>query len=529
MAAQSVLDSLHPQSGDGNSQLLLRFLASAGSGALLSFSYTGNDLAIFSWVSVAALVLVVLSGKGWTAYVSGFLHGLFFVVFSLSWIGEVLALHGGLSKTGGFALLLLFGVAWGVLSGGFCWCVNIAAQRSLNVACLGVPFLWVAWEFVRTHLPEIGFPWNLLGYPASYNLAFLQLTAVTGIFGLSLLVAAFNALLVWVVLAKDTEPRKRVVLFGTVAGLLLGIYFAGPQWVPRDAANHTARSVQLNLPEAEGVVPDWFAEHRTDMEDIVAFSLIPSAANPDLLIWPEAPAPFSFQNAVFAQRAANIAVQFGHPFLFGTIEWKEPAGTPANVRARFVPYNSALLLDARGLRAFSYDKAHLVPFGEYEPFPLIHQVVSSVSSEVGGFHKGIQHNVGQLGNHKFAAFICYEAIFPGEVREFARNGANLFINISNDGWFGTSAAAEQHIRMARVRAVENRRWMIRSTNSGITASIDPYGRIHNPLERDVRAAVDLKYDFRTDITIYTRFGDWIAWLSLGISAILLFATFRKAK
>ncbi|HMI52329.1 MAG TPA: apolipoprotein N-acyltransferase [Candidatus Saccharimonadales bacterium] len=526
MSTPGWLVSLHSPSNH-KKLTCVRLLVAAASGALLSLSYTGYYLSIFAWTSVALLLLAALSARPRAAYACGFLHGLFFVLTSLSWIGEVLALHGGLSKAGGFALLLLFGTAWGVLSGGFCWCVNRLARQSLGLACVGAPFLWVGWEFARTHLPEIGFPWNLLGYPASGNLAFLQLTAATGIWGLSLVVAAINTLLVWVAFAKSPALRWRAAAFGAATATLVGIYLAGPSYVPRAGASHTARSMQLNLPETEGIVPDWFGAYRADMEEIVTLSLARSAATPDLLIWPEAPAPFSFQNAVFAQRASSIAVAFAHPFLFGTIEWKQPEEAAGGL-TRFAPYNSALLLDAQGRRAFSYDKVHLVPFGEYEPFPLIHRVVSSVSSEVGGFRKGTQHNVGQLGDQKFAAFICYEAIFPGEVREFAKSGANLFINISNDGWFGKSAAAEQHIRMARVRAVENRRWILRSTNSGITASIDPYGRIHSPVGRDVRAAVDLPYDFRTDTTIYTRFGDWAAWLSVLISAILLLTTFRKA-
>jgi apolipoprotein N-acyltransferase len=169
-----------------------------------------------------------------------------------------------------------------------------------------------------------------------------------------------------------------------------------------------------------------------------------------------------------------------------------------------------------------------VPFGEYEPFPLIHRVVKSVSSEVGGFAKGSKYAVAHLpGGSTLSTFICYEAIFPGEVRHFAADGAELFVNISNDGWFGHSTAAEQHLRNARVRAVENRRWMLRVTNNGITASVDPYGRIFSPLPPDVRAAVDLPYDFRTDETIYTRFGDWFAWLCVIVSFILLTSTFRK--
>jgi apolipoprotein N-acyltransferase len=136
--------------------------------------------------------------------------------------------------------------------------------------------------------------------------------------------------------------------------------------------------------------------------------------------------------------------------------------------------------------------------------------------------------VGHLpGGFTFGAFICYEAIYPEEVRRFAANGAELYINISNDGWFGRSAAPEQHLRMARVRAVENRRWLVRVTNNGYTVSVDPYGRIIRKLPVDVRGAADLPYDFRADKTLFTRFGDWLAWLCVLVSVILLAATFRK--
>src|SRR5204863_6813924 len=171
------------------------------------------------------------------------------------------------------------------------------------------------------------------------------------------------------------------------------------------------------------------------------------------------------------------------PFLTEAIEWKASVD-PSDVapHGSLVPYNSALLFDAQGQRVVVYDKVHLVPFGEYEPFPLIHRVVTSVSGEVGGFHKGNKYVVGQLpqGN-SFGVFICYEATYPGEVRRFAAGGAQLFINISNDGWFGRSAAAEQHMHMAHVRAEANRQWLLRAANNVLTASVDSYGRSFEPL------------------------------------------------
>src|SRR5260370_15619760 len=251
--------------------------------------------------------------------------------------------------------------------------------------------------------------------------------------------------------------RTAILGAGVVPALWLAFALAGPGLVPQPQAHHFARAVQLNFPEVESFPADWFQAHAADLDEIVRISLAPSAERSDLLVWPEAPAPFSFQDPQFAKVASTLAIQFGHPFLAGAIEWKPPVD-PSDVvpRGTLLPYNSALLFDAQGQRVFVYDKVHLVPFGEYEPFPLIHRVVTSVSSEVGGFHKGNKYVVGQLwrGN-TFGVFICYEAIFPGEVRRFAAGGAQLLINISNDGWFGRSAPAEQHLRIARAPPPEN--------------------------------------------------------------------------
>ena len=530
MPRGSWLTYLRPQAG-GEIPSGLRLVIGAASGAALSLSYTGLYLGIYSWVCVGILLLLLFGARPRVAFGCGFLHGLLFVLTSVPWIAAVLTLHGGLSVAGGWGVLLLIAIAWGILTGAFAWAVHRLSRRSIGLACIGAPFIWVTFEFVRARLPEISFPWNLLGYPAAANLGLVQLTTITGVYGLSFLVASFNALLAWTSASNALTLGRRIRYAAAATAILLISALAGPRLVPQAQAHHFARAVQLNFPEVESFPADWFQAHAAELDEISRLSLAPAAEKPDLLVWPESPAPFSFQDSQFAKIASTLAIRFGHPFLAGAIEWKSPVD-PSDVapHASLVPYNSALLIDAQGQRVFVYDKVHLVPFGEYEPFPLIHRVVTSVSGEVGGFHKGNKYVVGQLprGN-TFGVFICYEATYPGEVRRFAAGGAQLLINISNDGWFGRSAAAEQHLRMARVRAVENRRWIVRSTNNGFTASVDPYGRIFEPLPPDVRAAADLPYDYRTAETLYTRFGDWFAWLCVLVSVILVATTFRKAK
>jgi len=508
----------------------MRLFIAAVSGAALSFSYTGFYLSIYSWVCVGILLIALFGASPRVAFGCGFLHGICFVLTSVPWIAEVLAVHGGLSRAGGWGVLLLIATVWGAVNGAVTWAIHRLSLRSITLASIGTPFLWVTLEMIRSRLPEISFPWNLLGYPAAANVALVQLTTLTGIYGLSFVVAAFNALLAWSDAETKHSPRQRLAILVGAAVLVLVAMIAGPHFVPQAVANHSARAVQLNFPEAQDYPSDWFTQHASDLDELQRFSLAPSANHPDLLVWPEAPAPFSYQDRQFAQLASTLATRFQHSFIVGVVEWKpDPVSGGAAPHTVMAPYNSALMFDGQGHREFSYDKVHLVPFGEYEPFPLIHRVVTNVSSEVGGFRKGTKYSVGQFPTgYSFGVFICYEAIYPGEIRRFAANGAQLFVNISNDGWFGHSAAAEQHLRMARVRAVENRRWIVRTTNSGITVSIDPYGRIFRPLPADVRAAADLPYDFRTDKTLYTLFGDWFAWLCVLVSVILLALTFRKA-
>lgn len=531
MPGRNWLRYLQPHPGT-ETPASLRLVIAAVSGAALSLSFTGFYLAIYSYICVGVLMVVVFYTRPRVAFTCGFLHAVFFVVTSVPWIATVLAVHGGLSRAGGWGVLLLIASAWGVLVGGFTWCVNRLSLRSIELACIGAPFLWVTFEFVRAHLPEISFPWNLLGYAASANPALLQVTTVTGIYGLSFLVVAFNALLAWTDAATKPPVRRRMLIYGaSVAGLIVGMLVA-PRLIPAAEAHHAARAVQVNLPEAVSYESNWFQAHTTELDKIVSLSLTHDRQSPDLLIWPEAPAPFSPQDPQFAKLASSIAERFGHPFLAGVIEWRPPESHSAEGHAPQsgpVPYNSAILLDAQGQTRFVYDKIHLVPFGEYEPFPLIHHVVSSVSDEVGGFSKGAPtYAAGKLPNgYPFGVFICYEAIYGGEVRRFAAHGADLLINISNDGWFGRSAAPVQHLHMARVRAVENRRWLLRVTNNGFTAAVDPYGRTFQPLPPDVRAAADLPYDFRTDLTIYSRYGDWFAWLCVIVSVILIASTFWK--
>jgi apolipoprotein N-acyltransferase len=170
------------------------------------------------------------------------------------------------------------------------------------------------------------------------------------------------------------------------------------------------------------------------------------------------------------------------------------------------PLNSATLISPEGVPLSRYDKVNLVPFGEFVPWPF--GFAKHISTEVGDFAAGRQVVVSPIGEHSLGTFICYESVFPNFVRKFAAGGAEVLVNISNDGWFGKSAARMQHLSIVRMRAAENRRWVLRSTNDGITATIDSAGRLRGSLPLFTEATSYTGFDYVSGQTLYTRWGDW---------------------
>jgi apolipoprotein N-acyltransferase len=503
-----------------------RLLLSLVSGAALALAYADYNLPVLGWVGFAGLILCSLGAGLRLAAACGLLFGLVHYVISLPWIYTVLREYGPLPGWQAAGLLGLLSLAaatfWAVFAVLLAW----VSRRSERLALLAAPFLWVALEFLRTHLPDIGFPWNLLGYTASSSLALLQIVAITGIWGLSLLVAAYNSLAVWAVLSMWRAKGRSVftpaamVWMGTTVALIAVAAFGG-SLVPQAQPTRVAHLVQTSLPQSMSYTADWDIVHAGDMEELERISAEAGRARPGLVVWPEVPAPFSLQQGTFAERAARIARQAQSDFLLGIVHWKSSGNT---LRA----FNSVALLDAEGRQSFVYDKIHLVPFSEYIPWRDWLWLASDLTALISDFSSGTEYSVGQMGGGRFSVFICYEAIFPDQVRRYVGNGAELLINVSNDGWFGKSSALGQHLAMARVRAAENRRWLLRDTNTGETVSVDPYGRIVARLPRYDRGVLEAPYAFRGDRTIYTRWGDWVGWFSVAAAiAALLAAGFLR--
>jgi apolipoprotein N-acyltransferase len=230
---------------------------------------------------------------------------------------------------------------------------------------------------------------------------------------------------------------------------------------------------------------------------------------PEMLLWPEVPGPFYYYgDAHFRDLAARMARLAVSPFLFGSVAYT----------TRGEPLNSVVMLDEAGRLRARYDKMRLVPFGEFVP-PLFGWI-SRVTGEAGDFQAGSRRVIFETGRGAAGVFICYESAFADHVRMFARDGATVLVNATNDGYFARTAARAQHLLLARMRAVENRRWLLRPSNDGATVSIAPDGSLASALKPFEETAGRLRYGHVREKTVYTRHGDWFAWgcLALGLAA-----------
>jgi apolipoprotein N-acyltransferase len=285
--------------------------------------------------------------------------------------------------------------------------------------------------------------------------------------------------------------------------------------------------VQSNIPILDSGA--WTLDYLTQtLDSLEVLSVSPEhnkIGTPGLIIWPESPAPFFVTDLHVRSTLAKVARSTNSYIVAGSMGI-EHTGEPS--RQPDI-YNSAAVIAPDGAWAARYDKIHLVPFGEYVPFEKLFSFASGLTREIGTFARGQSRLPLQAGNTKIGTFICYESIFPDEVRQFAKNGAELFVNISNDGWYGEGGASWQHLNQARMRAVENNRWLLRDTNTGITAVIDPLGRVVAEAPRNQRTQLQAAYSLEEATTFYTRHGDWFPLACAIITLLgLLLRVFRSA-
>jgi apolipoprotein N-acyltransferase len=307
---------------------------------------------------------------------------------------------------------------------------------------------------------------------------------------------------------------------------------------PAVRADHAALLVQQNIPVSANWTPAYFQQTLSDLIDLseksaagASSAAVPAmsshASSPppqgkiELVVWPESPAPFITGDARFRAAMSGMARTTSSWVLAGSIGTATPL--PGETTSQM--FNSAVLIAPGGDWTARYDKAHLVPFGEYLPFPSLFSFAGGLTKEVGEFEHGTSRAALDAGGTRLGVFICYESIFPDEVRQFANNGAQVFVNISNDAWYGDSGAYAQHLNQTRMRAIENNRWLLSDTDTGVTASIDPWGKVVAKVPRKERTTLTAPYALTSATTFYTRHGDWFAYVCAIISLVALLSRF----
>jgi len=530
----------------------------------------------FSWIAVAPLIVAILRARApetlqlqlddqarllpatpWQGFVLGYVCGILWFAGTCYWIFDTMHRYGGLPIPVAALALILFCMYVGLYHGMFglllAWVagatvagakVGGSAATGSKIAAWGAsirrvlvaaPFLWVAVELARTRITA--FPWELLGYAQTGNFALTRIATFTGVYGLSFEIMLVNSVFAAAFLAA--KKRRKALLVAACAAVVL---LQMGQWLapPPVATDHTALLVQPDIPIQTGET--WTREYfQSTLHDLTAISLHPAGEKRgqryDLIVWPESPSPFYTNDPLFRDAVSELARQSGSwvvagsigitPAMDATMHANMHASTNSGGRSQI--FNSAALVNPQGEWVGRYDKVHLVPFGEYLPFPQVFAFAGGLTKEVGEFQRGGSRTPLDAGGQRLGMFICYESIFPDEVRQGPLQGAQVLVNISNDGWYGDSGAWKQHLQQTQMRAIENGRWLLAATNTGMTASVDPYGRIVAATPRKMRTALAAPYALSSSTSFYTRHGDWFAYLCAIISAGALVMRFAPAR
>lgn len=479
-------------------QLDRTLLFSAVSGLLLAAAFPLPNLYPLAWIALTPLLLVMKQRP----FASGFVCGCSFFGAVLYWVNIVMTTYGGLNLLFSLLAYLFLIVYLALYFAAASWLACRFESQFKLPYLLTLPVLWVALEYLRSLLLT-GFPWALLGYSQQdFSLA-IQSADVTGVYGVSLLLVAVNCALAGII----SQPRNRFAWLGVAGTLLMSVtHFGYGFW--RESQPLDLRDDQLQVALIQGNVDQavkWNPEHRqATIDKYLQLSSQAAADKPELLIWPEAATPFFLQEQTpLADRVRQVPVEKNSYLLVGSPAYQSQGD------GDYRYFNSAYLFSPAGEELGRSDKIHLVPFGEYVPLGTLLSFINKIVVGVGDFSPGTVKPL-PLNGHNLGVLICYEVIFPGLARDYVRQGSSLLVNLTNDAWFGHSSAPYQHLAMARFRAIENRIWLARAANTGVSALIAPSGKVtaasplFEPLQLSGRVGLG------SEATFYTRFGDLMA-------------------
>ena len=479
------------------------------------------NLSFFAWISLIPLLIIILNKKPAHSFLLGFIAGVSHNAVLIYWIPSVPAHYGNLSIGMSIIIYVVFvfflALYWAV----FCFLWTKISLSYPRLVFFLAPFLWISLEYILTHFLT-GFPWGLIGSTQSMNIWFIQLASITGVYGLSFVLVLFQSMFLY-----SMKHRIKTPFFAALI-LVLVIHIGGLlslRTIQPGEDSFSASVIQGNvssdiywdrIPTQE--IWKLFNQHlelsRKAYED-----------GAELIIWPEFTVPLCFSCPYgfyqdFKDELFRFVQETDCTLLLGTNEKTGSSGITHY-------HNTALCLHP-DLSMSHYYKMHLVPFGEYTPYKKIFFFIEKMTHAIGEITPGNEYKLHSFKSLKFGSPICYEIIFPDLVRKFTKKGAHFLVTITNDGWYGKSSAPYQHFSMAALRAVENRRYLLRAATTGISGIIDPYGRILSKTDLMSQALLTEVITPSRGLTFYARFGDILPVLSLTLSLVfLILAVIRK--
>jgi apolipoprotein N-acyltransferase len=423
------------------------------------------------FAALAPLVALALGSEGARdAAFRGFLAGTAANFLLFYWIAYTVAVPGKLGWAPGILAALLVSAYVAVYVSAACWAAFRLAARFGESGLWAFPFAWVGLEYARSVL-FTGFPWLILGYGLSESPALRQAADMAGVPGLGFLLAVSGVALHRTGTLMARRSWRACAAPAAVFIAVPSFLFAYGSW-RNAAADRLPAARTLRVAVAQGGIDQslkWNPEFQAGTVAVYrSLSGEAAAAGAEVIVWPETAAPFFYGwEAELSGEIDRIAADAGIPLVFGA-PWFDPSGGGKY-------FNSVFLLDGRGVPRGRYDKRHLVPFGEYIPLRPVLFFLKKLTAGEGDFSAGTGPALFRVDGGDAGASVCYEALFPGIIRDGVRGGAAWLVNVTNDAWFGDTVAPRQHLAMARMRSVEFRRPMVRAANAGISAVIDATG------------------------------------------------------
>jgi len=485
------------------------------SAVLLMAAYPTTDWSLFAWVALVPLFASALVRSPRQALADGWLMGTVFFLLLLRWLDHTFrhysAIPWPVTWLPILGLAAYCGLYWGLVAALVSW---LRSRLGAGWALAAAPFLWVTAEWLRGWVLS-GFPWGLLGYSQYRQLALIWIAAMTGVYGVSFMIASANAVLAAVMALGWQGARRGLIATAAllVVTLVLGD-FAGRG--PIKPVTIDVAVVQPSIEQSLKWDPAYQKETLRIYTDLTREA---GRRKPAMIVWPETAAPiFLRRDPALVAELRALSAEVNAPLLVGSLD-----GGGRGF------YNSAFLLERQGIRA-KYDKMHLVPFGEYVPLSGIIGFVRRWAEFISEFQAGQAPKVFKEADPPFGVVICYEGIFPELFREFVAGGAVYMMNITNDAWFGTTSGPWQHLAMLPFRAVEHQVSIVRAANTGVSAFVWPNGYITKTLGLFERGVLSDRIVVNpSGGTFYTRFGDLFAYLCLAVSAAgCLFARLRRS-